>query len=49
MALHWEGADERAALAYQYVEPTGFEIYGVHQASRSSRACESRRQPVGRR
>jgi hypothetical protein len=28
MALHWEGADERAALAYQYVEPMGFEIYG---------------------
>ncbi|MGH2678622.1 MAG: hypothetical protein ACRDHB_09720 [Actinomycetota bacterium] len=28
MAMHWEGADERAALAYQYVEPMGFEIYG---------------------
>jgi hypothetical protein len=28
MALHWEGADERTELAYQYVEPIGFEIYG---------------------
>jgi hypothetical protein len=28
MALHWEGADQRAKRAYQYVEPIGFEIYG---------------------
>src|SRR5213593_1224406 len=28
MALHWEGADERAQVAYQYVEPIEFEIYG---------------------
>jgi hypothetical protein len=28
MALHWEGADERSELAYPYVEPIGFEIYG---------------------
>jgi hypothetical protein len=28
MALHWEGADERTQLAYQYIEPIGFEIYG---------------------
>ena len=28
MTLHWAGADERAELAYQYVEPIGFEIYG---------------------
>jgi hypothetical protein len=28
MALHWEGADQRAERAYQYVEPIGFEIYG---------------------
>ena len=28
MALHWEGADERSELAYQYVEAIGFEIYG---------------------
>jgi hypothetical protein len=28
MRLHWEGADERARQAYEYVEPIGFEIYG---------------------
>jgi hypothetical protein len=28
MVLHWEGADERTQLAYQYIEPIGFEIYG---------------------
>jgi hypothetical protein len=28
MALHWEGADDRTELAYQYIEPIGFEIYG---------------------
>lgn len=28
MALHWEGADERTELAYRYIEPIGFEIYG---------------------
>lgn len=28
MALHWKGADERAQVAYQYVEPIEFEIYG---------------------
>jgi hypothetical protein len=28
MQLHWQGADERAQQAYQFVEPIGFEIYG---------------------
>jgi hypothetical protein len=28
MRLHWEGADERAQKAYEYIEPIGFEIYG---------------------
>ena len=28
MRLHWQGADERAQQAYEYVEPIGFEIYG---------------------
>src|SRR5437899_2944737 len=28
MQLHWQGADERAQQAYEYVEPIGFEIYG---------------------
>jgi hypothetical protein len=28
MALHWEGADDRTELAYQFIEPIGFEIYG---------------------
>lgn len=28
MDLHFEGADERAKAAYQYLEPRGWEIYG---------------------
>ena len=28
MALHWQGADDRTQVAYQYIEPIGFEIYG---------------------
>ena len=28
MQLHWQGADERTQLAYQYIDPIGFEIYG---------------------
>ncbi len=28
MDLHFEGADERATTAYQYLEPRGWEIYG---------------------
>ena len=28
MDLHFEGVDERAAAAYQYLEPRGWEIYG---------------------
>jgi len=28
MRLHWQGADERARQAYEYVEPIGFTIYG---------------------
>jgi hypothetical protein len=28
MQLHWQGADERSRLAYEYIEPIGFEIYG---------------------
>jgi quinol monooxygenase YgiN len=28
MQLHWQGADERAQQAYEYVEPIAFEIYG---------------------
>ena len=28
MDLHFEGADERANAAYQYLEPRGWEIYG---------------------
>ena len=28
MRLHWQGADERAQQAYQYIEPIGFEMYG---------------------
>jgi hypothetical protein len=28
MHLHWQGADDRTAQAYEYIEPIGFEIYG---------------------
>lgn len=28
MDLHFEGVDERAKAAYQYIEPRGWEIYG---------------------
>jgi len=28
MQSHWQGADERAQQAYEYIEPIGFEIYG---------------------
>ena len=28
MNLHWEGADDRTSMAYEYLEPRGFEIYG---------------------
>ena len=28
MDLHFDGADERAKAAYQYLEPRGWEIYG---------------------
>jgi len=28
MQLHWQGADDRTAQAYEYIEPLGFEIYG---------------------
>jgi hypothetical protein len=28
MQLHWQGAEDRTQLAYEYLEPIGFEIYG---------------------
>jgi hypothetical protein len=28
MDLHFEGSDERTAAVYEFIEPTGFEIYG---------------------
>ena len=28
MDLHFEGVDERAAAAYRYIEPRGWEVYG---------------------
>ena len=40
MDLHFEGADERAKAAYQYIEPRGWEIYGRPSAA----ALESMRQ-----
>lgn len=29
MDLHFEGADERSAAAYEFLEPRGWEIYGT--------------------
>jgi hypothetical protein len=53
MRLHWQGADEQAQQAYEYVEPIGFEICGSAgeqirgDASRSSRwRCDAH--PVAR-
>ncbi len=40
MDLHFEGVDERAKAAYQYLEPRGWEIYGRP----SEAALESMRQ-----
>jgi hypothetical protein len=33
MEAHFEGADERAATVYQFVEPAGWEIYGRPSAA----------------
>ena len=33
MDVHFEGAGERAAAAYEFVEPTGWDIYGRPNAS----------------
>jgi len=52
MRLHWQGADERAQHAYEYVEPTGRST--GRRGSRSWRGCEPkqpvavRRSPSGR-
>jgi hypothetical protein len=40
MDLHFDGADERAKAAYQFLEPRGWEIYGRP----SEEAVESMRQ-----
>jgi quinol monooxygenase YgiN len=40
MDAHFEGADERAAAAYQFLEPRGWEVYGTP----SDRAMETLRQ-----
>lgn len=40
MDVHFEGADERAAAAYEFLEPRGWEIYGRP----SDAALESMRQ-----
>ncbi len=33
MDVHFEGSDERAAAAYEFLEPAGWEIYGRPHAS----------------
>ena len=40
MDLHFEGADQRAKAAYEYLEPRGWEVYGRP----SEKAVESMRQ-----
>jgi hypothetical protein len=40
MDLHFEGADERARAAYEYLEPKGWELYG----RASQKALESLQQ-----
>lgn len=44
MDLHFEGADERAAAAYELIEPRGWEFYGrpSEQAMASMRATAER-------
>jgi hypothetical protein len=44
MDQHFEGADERAAAAYEFLEPRGWEFYGrpSEQAMESVRATASR-------
>jgi hypothetical protein len=33
MDRHFEGSDERSRAAYEYIEPTGWEIYGQGSAA----------------
>ena len=33
MDRHFEGSEERSAAAYEYIEPTGWEIYGPGSAA----------------
>ena len=40
MDVHFEGSDERSAAVYEFVEPDGFEIYGLP----SDEALETMRQ-----
>ena len=44
MDLHFEGAGERAAAAYEFVEPAGWEIYGRPNAG----ALEAMREAAAR-
>ena len=41
MDLHFEGADERSAIAMHYLTPTGWEIYGPASASASTMMREA--------
>ncbi len=44
MDLHFEGADERSAAAYEFMEPQGWEIYGTP----NDRALETMKQAAAR-
>jgi quinol monooxygenase YgiN len=44
MDVHFEGSDERAAAAYEFVEPAGWEIYGKPNAG----ALETMREAAAR-
>jgi quinol monooxygenase YgiN len=48
MDVHSEGADERAAAAYEFVEPAGWEIYGRPSPSAWADSSASNKRPRAR-
>jgi quinol monooxygenase YgiN len=48
MAAHFGGSDERAAAAYEHIEPAGWEVYGApHTADLEQLRAASERSGVG--
>jgi hypothetical protein len=48
MDQHFEGAQERAASAYEFIEPRGWEIYGSPVITRSARWSVQHPRPASR-